>query len=108
MRREVSCLFCVSEVMTSLVTSYIWKAIDCEINSAALFYDNCLASDCFVTYGPVSIKLINVFKIGGTLNSSSSLFFILNSLGTLSTSELLKHIRFCIACNIQGLPNVFC
>ena len=32
----------------------------------ALFYDNCLASDCFVTYGPVSMKLINVFKIGGT------------------------------------------
>ena len=28
--------------------------------------DNCLASDCFVTYGPVSMKLINLFKIDGT------------------------------------------
>ena len=37
--RRVSCLFCVSEVMTPLVTVQ-WKAIDCEINSAALFYDN--------------------------------------------------------------------
>ena len=37
-----------------------WKAIDCEFNSAALSY-NCLASDCYVTYGPVSTKRINVF-----------------------------------------------
>ena len=25
----------------------LWKAVDCEINSGALFYDNYLASDCF-------------------------------------------------------------
>ena len=42
------------------------KAVDCEINSAALLYDNCFAFDCVVAYVPVSMKLINVFKIGGT------------------------------------------
>ena len=35
MGREVSCIFCVSEVMTTLV-----KEFDCEIKSAALFYNN--------------------------------------------------------------------
>ena len=39
----------------------LWvMAIDCEINSSALFYDNYLVSDCFVTYGPVNMKLIKV------------------------------------------------
>ena len=47
----------------------LWKAIDYKINSAALFYD-WLAFDCFVTYGPDSMTLMNVFEIGGTAPSS--------------------------------------
>ena len=82
----------------------LWTAIDCEINSAALFYDNWLASDCFVTYDTVSMKLMNVFEIGGT---GPPWISFLISLGTLWTSEQLKHIIFCTACNIQGLPSVF-
>ena len=71
------CLFCVSEVMTAFGDFVFWKAIDCEFNSAALCY-NCLASDCFVIYYPVSIKFINVFF---------SFFFFFFFLGTISTSE---------------------
>ena len=37
-----------------------------KLTAQHYFYDNCLASDCLVTYGPVGMKLINVFKIGGT------------------------------------------
>ena len=40
MGREVSGLFSVSEVMTPLVTFFLKKAFDCEINSAALFHGN--------------------------------------------------------------------
>ena len=94
-----SCLFCVS-----FGDFVLWTAIDCEINSAALFYDNWLASDCFVTYDTVSMKLMNVFEIGGT---GPPWISFLISLGTIWTSEQLKHLIFCIACNIQGLSSVF-
>ena len=93
---EVSCLFCVSEVTTLLVTSYYGRQSIAKLTAQP--YDNWLAADYFVTYSPVSIKLINVF---------SFLIYFLISLGTLSTSEQLKHIRFCIACSIEGFSSVF-
>jgi len=62
MGTEVSCLVFVSEVMTPLVTSYYGRQ-SIEKLTAQPCYDNWLAADCFVTYGAISRKRINVFFI---------------------------------------------
>ena len=72
--REVYCVFVCVWSDDCFCDFVLWKALDCEMNSTALF-DNCLAY-CIVTYGPVSMKRINGFQIGAT-DPPSILFFSL-------------------------------
>ena len=75
MGREISCLFCVSEVITPLVTSYYGRQSIAKLT----------AQPYFMIVDWLLIALSH----------------------TVQTSEQLKHIRFCIAYNIQGLSSVF-
>ena len=65
---EAYCLFCVTELMTTLVSSYYGRQSIAKLTAEPYFMiiTWLLIALNFVTYGPVSMKLINDFKIGGT------------------------------------------
>ena len=97
MGTEVSCFFCVSEGMTPLVTSY------CGRQSI----EKLTAQPYVMVIDWLLISLPHTVQSVQNVLMSSFYLFLFFSFGTLSTSEQLKHIRLCIACNIQGLSSVF-
>ena len=101
--REVSRLFCVSEVMTPLVTSYCGRQLTEKLTAQfhLMVIDWLLIA---LSHMVQSVWNLLMFLKLVELDTNDSSFLKI-SLWTLSTSEQLKHIRCCTACNIHGLSS---
>ena len=104
MRRGVIRLFCVSDVITALVTSYCGRQSFAKLTAQSYFM---IIAWLLIALSHTVQSVWNFLKLVELIHLKFFfLIFLKVSLGTLLTSELLKQIRFCIACNIQGFPSV--
>ena len=93
--REVSCLFCVSEVMTSLVTSYYGRQSIANLTAQPYVIIAWLL--IAMSHTVQSVQNVLMFSFQFLIKFPLEHFWHQNS----------WNIRLCIACNIQGLSSVF-